>query len=350
MYLWPGQDTSKQTIRINTMQQVHQTESYYRLSPDEILNAVDSVGYQSNGYLQALNSYENRVYQVGIEDQPSLVVKFYRPGRWTNEAIMEEHAFTRQLAEYEIPVIPPMIISGQTLHNFHHFRFAVFPCKGGHAVEPDNPDQLRQLGRYIARIHNVGQSDHFKHRPAIEIETFGSAAYQYLIDHRFIPDDLLTAYQSLAEDLITRITQSFQRAGNFQMLRIHGDCHPGNVLQHGNELFILDFDDARTGPAIQDLWMFISGDRNYMTARLTELLEGYTEFRAFDFRELYLLEALRTLRMMHYSAWIARRWDDPAFPRAFPFFNTRKYWQDQILALREQAALMDEPPLQVLQH
>ena len=324
--------------------------SYKQLLPEEILAAVESAGYCCDGYMYALNSYENRVYQIGIEAAEPVVVKFYRPERWSDDAILEEHRFTLELQEYEIPVIAPLKPGDRTLHFFNGFRFAIFPRRGGRMIELSDPDQLRQLGRFIARIHNVGEVNDFQHRPDLDIQQMGLDSYRYLLANHFIPAELENAYQSLAEDLIHRMEICFQRAGNIRLIRLHGDCHPGNILSRDNELFILDFDDAMTGPAIQDLWMYLSGDRNYMTARLVELLEGYTEFREFDPAELYIIEALRTLRLLNYSAWIARRWDDPAFPLAFPFFNTQRYWQDQILVLREQAALMDEPPLECFIH
>jgi Ser/Thr protein kinase RdoA (MazF antagonist) len=319
---------------------------YRNLGPDNILDAVEATGLRWNGRLLPLNSYENRVYQVGIEGSQPIVVKFYRPGRWSDEAILEEHRFTLELAEQEIPAVPPLPDDqGNTLRRHGPFRFAVYPRRGGHPPELDNPDHLEQLGRFLARIHNVGAVHPFLHRPTLEIQHFGVESYRYLLQERIIPDDLAPAYSSLAEHLIERVRDCYARAGSVQYLRLHGDCHPGNILWTEQGPHVVDFDDARMGPAVQDLWMLLSGERPYMTARLADLLEGYTMFRAFDARELNLIEALRTLRMMHYAAWIARRWEDPAFPRAFPWFGSSRYWEDHILSLREQAALMDEPPL-----
>jgi len=323
-----------------------ENESYAELGPDAILDAVESLGYLCNGQFLALNSYENRVYQVGIEDEVPLIAKFYRPARWTDEAIIEEHEFTQALSELEIPVIAPMRDdNGITLHRHNDYRFTLYPRRGGRAPELDDPDHLEQMGRFIARIHNMGETHPFGHRPTLNIESFGVDSYQYLLEHGFVPRELEPAYRSLAEDLIERIRSCYAAAGEIQIIRLHGDMHPGNVLWTDNGPHIVDFDDARMGPAIQDLWMFLSGDRQYMTARLADILCGYTEFREFDPGELHLLEALRTLRMMHYAAWIARRWEDPAFPQAFPWFNTGRYWDEHILALREQAALMDQAPL-----
>lgn len=322
-------------------------DSYVNLGPDQILNAIEGIGYECDGRIFALNSYENRVYQIGIHDAEPVIAKFYRPARWTDEQILEEHQFTLELAQHEIPVIAPLINSaGNTLHHYDHFRFALYPRKGGRPPELDNPEQLEQLGRFIARIHNIGASKSFVYRSELSIQTMGIDACHYLMANKFIPVELEQSYQTLCEDLIKRIQNCFERAGNVSKIRLHGDCHHGNILWRNDAPFILDFDDACTGPAIQDIWMFLSGDRTYMTARLADLLDGYSEFRDFDARELHLIEALRTLRMMHYAAWIARRWNDQAFPLAFPYFNTTHYWQDHILTLREQAAMMDEPALE----
>jgi len=322
-------------------------DSYKNLGPEEILDAIEGAGYRCDGHIFALNSYENRVYQIGITEEEPIVVKFYRSLRWSDAAICEEHRFTQELASYDIPVIVPLQGANcNTLHHHEHFRFALYPRRGGRSPELSNPEHLLQMGRFIGRIHNVGATKSFEYRPVLDIQSFGIDSYHYLLENNFIPIELEQSYRTLSEDLIKRIHNCFYRAGDINGIRLHGDCHHGNILWRDDAPFILDFDDARTGPAVQDLWMFLSGDRQYMTARLSDLLEGYTEFRDFDARELHLVEALRTLRMMHYAAWIARRWNDPAFPLAFPYFNTQHYWQDHILTLREQAALMDEPPLE----
>ncbi len=320
-------------------------QHYNELDPDTIISAVESLGYLSDHRILALNSYENRVYQVGIEAAEPIIVKFYRPERWSNQMIQEEHDFTRELLDAEIPVVAPISINKQTLFEFEGYRFAIYPRFGGYAPELDNPEHLLQLGRILARIHNIGDATSFEHRPTISIEAFAKQPSEYLLQHDFIPMDLLASYSSVIEDLIKRITTAFDKAGDIRTIRLHGDCHHGNVLTRDDQFYVVDFDDARTGPTVQDIWMFLSGDRQYMTARLYDILDGYIEFREFDPRELHLIEALRSLRIIHYSAWLAARWDDPAFPIAFPYFNTQRYWEDHVLALREQSALLDEAPL-----
>jgi len=322
---------------------------YAELTPDRVLDALESIGLRGDGRLQALGSYENRVYQIGIEDAPPVVAKFYRPERWSDDAIVEEHAFVAELAEREIPVVAPLALAGRTLHAFGGFRFAVYPRCGGRAPELDDRETLEWMGRFLGRIHAVGALSPFLHRPAIDLRTFGIEPRDWLLAHGFIPADLLDAWRSVAALALDGARRSFDRAGDVRQLRLHGDCHAGNVLWIPDGAargpHFVDFDDARAGPAVQDLWMLLSGDRAEMTRQLSDVLAGYEDFFEFDPRELCLVEALRTLRLLHYSAWLAQRWDDPAFPAAFPWFNTQRYWQDRILELREQVALMDEPPL-----
>ncbi len=321
------------------------TLAYRQLHPHEILSAVETLGYVCNGQFLALNSYENRVYRIGIEDAPAVVVKFYRPARWSDAAIREEHAFALQLAAGEIPVVAPLCHGGQTLHTHGPFRFAVYPNRGGRAPDLDNLPFLRQLGRFVARIHAVGDTAEFAHRPSVDLASYGLASREYLLEHRCIPADLETAYTTLCDHLFPEIEACYARAGDVRQLRVHGDFHPSNVLVRDEQMHIVDLDDARRGPAVQDLWMFLSGDREEQTPQLAELLAGYCEFRDFDARELHILEALRALRIMHYAAWLARRWEDPAFQLAFPWFNSQRYWEQHVLALREQVALMQEAPL-----
>ncbi len=315
------------------------------LTPDTVLDALDSIGLRSDGRLLALNSYENRVYQAGMDDGPPLVAKFYRPARWPDAAILEEHAFVATLVEREIPVVPALNINGLTLHEYNGFRFSVFCKHGGRAPELDRTGTLEWMGRFLGRIHAAGSLQSYCHRPALDIQSFGIEPVEYLLAHDFIPLELLEVYRGVVALALDGVRRCFERAGDVKILRLHGDCHVGNVLWTDKGPHFVDFDDSRMGPAIQDLWMLLSGERDEQTRQLGDLLAGYEDFYDFNPRELHLLEALRTLRLIHYSAWIARRWDDSAFPVAFPWFNTQRYWQDRILELREQIALMDEPPL-----
>ena len=318
---------------------------YARLTPDVLLDAVETCGYLTDGRLLALNSYENRVYQVGIEDAQPLVAKFYRPSRWSNEAILEEHEFATELAAHEIPVVAPLAINGTTLHTAQGYRFALYPRQGGHWPELNSREERVWMGRFIARLHAVGATRPFRHRPVLDIDSFGVRASRFLLENRFIPAHLETAYETLIEDLLDQVATLFNTAGDVRLIRLHGDCHPGNILWTDDGPHFVDLDDCRTGPAIQDLWMLLSGERHEMQAQLIDIMEGYLQFHDFDHRELLLIEALRTLRMIHYAAWLARRWEDPAFPAAFPWFNTDRYWEEHVLALREQAALLGESPL-----
>jgi Ser/Thr protein kinase RdoA (MazF antagonist) len=322
-------------------------QTYDALTPDVVLNAVDSIGYRSDGRLLALNSYENRVYQVGIEDAQPLVAKFYRPGRWSDVAIREEHDFSQALQEAEIPVVAPLrAADGESLFAFAGYRFALYPRRGGRWPDLEDPDKLLWLGRFLGRMHRLGAARDFRHRPTLDVESFGWQSYRYLMDTDFIPGELREAYATLVEDVLAQVADGFARAGDYARIRLHGDCHPGNILWTDAGPHFVDLDDARMGPAVQDLWMLLSGERAQMTLQLDEVLSGYTEFQDFNPRELHLIEPLRTLRMIHYSAWLARRWDDPTFPMHFPWFAGPRYWEEQILALREQAAAMNEAPLQ----
>lgn len=318
------------------------------LTPDSLLDALESIGLRPDGRLLALNSYENRVYQVFMEEGAPLVVKFYRAARWSDAAILEEHDFSRELAERELPVVAAMACAGQTLHRHGDLRFAVFPRQSGRAPEFDSGQTLEWMGRFIGRIHAVGALKPFAERPEINIRNFGEAPRDFLQRSGFLPPDLADVYFGVVDQALAGVRCSFERAGRVATLRLHGDCHAGNVLWvegEGGGPFFVDFDDSRMGPAIQDLWMLLSGERADQVRQLADVIAGYEDFFEFDSRELYLIEALRTLRLIHYAGWLARRWHDPAFPAAFPWFNTQRYWQDRILELREQIALMDEPPL-----
>ncbi len=328
-----------------------ETHPYSRLTPDVVLNALEAVGLRCDGRLMALNSYENRVYQVGIEDDSPVVAKFYRPARWSDAQILEEHGFAAELAQAEIPVVAPIAFDGKTLLEAEGFRLAIFPRKGGRAPELEERSTLEWLGRFIGRMHAIGATSAFEHRPVLDIETFGVEPRAFLLASGFIPSDLLPAWTSAADQALEGVRHAFDRAAGTPRIRVHGDCHAGNVLwtpAGGNTAggpHFVDLDDCRMAPAVQDLWMLVSGDRPTMGRQLGHILRGYEAFCDFDDRELQLVEALRTLRLIHYSAWLARRWDDPAFPIAFPWFNTPRYWQDRILELREQIAALHEPAL-----
>jgi len=317
---------------------------YSALTPDVILDAVETFGVRCTGALQALNSYENRVYRVEREDAPPVAAKFYRPGRWSDAAIREEHAFARELAGQDIPVVAPLACDGETLASHGGFRFALFPWQPGRVSELNSREEREVLGRYLGRLHRVGRSQRFAHRPVLTVENFGRESAGYLLGHDFLPDYLLASYQSLTDQLLDQIEARFAAIAP-QTLRLHGDCHLSNLLWTDGAPHLVDLDDCRTGPAVQDLWMLLSGSHAEREMQLGQVLAGYTQFMDFDPSELALIEPLRTLRLMHYSAWLARRWDDPAFPVNFPWFNSTRYWEEQLQYLREQLAALDEPAL-----
>lgn len=318
-----------------------------QLTPDFVIDAVENLGLLSDARILTLNSYENRVYQVGIDESEPVIVKVYRPERWTEEQIREDHEYTQELAELEISVVPPTIINGDTLHQFKGFSYAIYSRKGGRAPELDDLDSLHTIGRFVGRIHAVGKNKAFRYRPTLNIQERGTASRQFLLESEKISESLLPAYESVSADLMKLIEQRFEQWGQYQSVRLHGDCHVGNILWRDDVPHFVDFDDCINGPAIQDIWLMLSGDRPDRTRQLAELIEGYEEFCDFDPRELNLIEALRSLRIIHYSAWLARRWTDPAFPKHFPWFNTENYWASHILELREQLSAMQEPPLQL---
>jgi Ser/Thr protein kinase RdoA (MazF antagonist) len=321
---------------------------YDALTPDLILDCVEKTGLRCDGRLQPLNSFENRVYQVGIDEAPPVIAKFYRPARWSPAAIAEEHTFALELAQAELPVVAPLAFGnlGATLLEHAGFLFALYPRQPGRAPEFDQPETLRWMGRFIGRIHAIGGLHAFAQRPTLDVRSFAEEPSNLVMSGGFIPDDLHPAYEALASQLIVQLYACFEHAGRVRHIRLHGDCHGGNVLWDAQGPHFVDLDDARNGPAVQDLWMLLSGDRAAMEQQLDVVLAGYREFCDFDVREVQLIEALRTLRIMHYAGWLASRWDDPAFPRSFPWFNTQRFWQDHILALREQLALMQEEPLE----
>ncbi len=331
-----------------TMPIAASTTPYSSLTPDTVLDALDGVDLRPDGRLLALNSFENRVYQVGMDEGPPLVVKFYRPGRWSAAAILEEHDFTLDLAGRELPVVAPLKLrDGATLHEHAGFLFAAYPRRGGRMPEFDSADTLEWMGRFIGRIHAVGALQAYRQRPTLDIASFGEQSRDFILAGHWLPDDLLPAWRSVVEQALEGARHCYARAGKCADLRLHGDCHAGNVLWTEEGPHFVDFDDSRMGPAVQDLWMLLSGDRASQTRQLSDVLAGYEDFAEFDRRELHLIEALRTLRLIHHAAWLARRWDDPAFPAAFPWFDTPHYWQERILELREQIALMQEEPLYV---
>ncbi|MEZ5645929.1 MAG: serine/threonine protein kinase [Burkholderiaceae bacterium] len=328
---------------------------YERLTPDVVQDALDSVDLVGDGRLTSLNSFENRVYQAGLEapvdGHQQVVLKFYRPGRWSEAQILEEHAFAAELHQAEIPVVAPLALGGQTLHRHAGFAFSVCPRRGGRRPELDDVEVLEWIGRFLARIHSVGEARPFDTRPALDLASFGQASRDWLLSNGAIAPEAERAWTRACDDALALVRQHPVLAGGTETgLRLHGDCHPGNILWTPADLpgggpHFVDLDDARTGPAVQDLWMLLSGERRQQTLQLSALLDGYEQFRPFDRRELALIEPLRTLRLIHYSAWLARRWDDPAFPISFPWFGTRDYWQGQVDMLLEQIEAMQAPAL-----
>jgi len=338
-------------------------EPFATLSPDTLLDAVDHVlsgsaqagDWRTSGQVLALNSYENRVFQVGLESLGSrepaspLIVKFYRPGRWTDAQIQEEHDFLEELVQAEVPAVPPLRLGGQTLHAVGDFRLAVFERRGGRTPELADPAVRERIGRFLGRLHAVGARRDFALRQRLDVQSFGRVPSTYLLETGWLPAELAGVYRDLVEQALEAITRAFARAGPVAWVRVHGDCHPGNLLwtEAGPEPgpHFVDFDDSAMAPAVQDLWMLLSGDAAEMGAQLRDVLRGYELFAEFNDAELQLVEALRTLRLIHYAAWIARRWSDPAFPAAFPWFPAPRYWEARVLELREQLAAMQEPPM-----
>lgn len=324
------------------------THPYDRLTPDMVIDAVESTGCLSDARLLALNSYENRVYQVGIEDSTPLIAKFYRPERWSEAQIQEEHRFSLELQDAEISVVAPLVDdNGNSLHSFEGFQFALFPRRGGHPPELDNLDNMLVLGRTVGRIHAVGRAGHFAERIELSVGYMLTRNREFLLDG-FIPQALVPAYETLTADLLQSVSTIYAEVQPNDLIRVHGDCHIGNILWRDDTAHFVDLDDCCTAPAMQDLWMFLNGERHDRQLQLSELVEGYSEFCDFDPRQIRWIEALRTMRLIHYAGWLARRWEDPAFPRSFTWFNTERYWADHILELREQMSAMQEEPLQLL--
>jgi Ser/Thr protein kinase RdoA (MazF antagonist) len=329
------------------------------LTPAAVLDALDAVCLHGDGRLIQLNSYENRVFQVYLETGEVVVPKFYRPGRWSDEQILEEHSFSAELASAEIPVVSPLTLrvgatarhqvtlSGEpcTLAHSMGQRYSVSPRRSGRAPELEDSSTLEWIGRFIGRMHVVGACRPFVHRGRLDVDTYGRDPRDLLLEQGWLPPDALPQWSRAAETALDEVQRSFDSLPELRTLRLHGDCHPGNILWSDAGPHFVDLDDALTGPAVQDLWMLVSGDRASMTRQLGAVLSGYEDFMDFDWRELRLVEPLRTLRMIHHSAWIARRWNDPAFPVAFPWFDGAAYWQQQATQLNDQIDAMREAPL-----
>jgi len=321
-----------------------QTPTFADLDPGAVLDAVEALGFEVDGRLLQLNSFENRVYQVGIADTDPVIAKFYRNGRWSDAQIDEEHALAAECMEHEIPLVAPLVVDGRTLHRHGGFRFAVYPRRGGHAPPLDDPAALTVLGRFLGRLHNVAATRPFAHRPALDVDSFGREPRASVLGGSLLPPELVEAYSTLTAHLLDRI-ETIVAATPARRLRLHGDFHPGNVLWRDEGPSVVDLDDARSGPAIQDLWMFLPGEREEREISLAALLEGYTAFREFDPVELALVESLRTLRLIHFAGWLAVRAEEPAFQQAFPWFGQPRWWEQHVLTLREQLAALDEPAL-----
>ncbi|OIQ93889.1 serine/threonine protein kinase [mine drainage metagenome] len=321
---------------------------YADLTPERVLDAVDAIGLRSDGRLLQLNSFENRVYLVGLDDGSQCVAKFYRPARWSDAAIVEEHDFCAELVAQEIPAVAPWAIGGATLHRSDALpghRYAVFPRQGGRSPELEDEAALEWLGRYLGRIHAVGAARRYQARPALDVDSYGVEARDAIVAGDWLPLEARAAWIDAADRALDEARRVWARVGDVPLLRLHGDCHVGNVLWTDSGPHFVDFDDSRTGPAVQDLWMLLTGEGEQLHAQLGALLRGYRVFADFDRRQLLLVEPLRTLRLVHYSAWIARRWHDPAFPAAFPWFGSSRYWQERTAELRAQLDAMREPPL-----
>jgi len=339
------------------------SQPYAGLNPDAVLDALDAVGLRGDGRLIQLNSYENRVFQVFLEDGRVVVAKFYRPGRWSDAQILEEHAFAAELAAQEIPLAAPwplevdggslhaprVLLTAPTLASFETdagpYRYAVTARRAGRAPETEDPSVLEWIGRFIGRIHAVGASGTFAARQSLDVATFGEGARDWLLANDVVPPDALPGWRTAVDATLAAVRRAFEACADVRRLRLHGDCHLGNILWTEAGPHFVDLDDALTGPAVQDLWMLLAGSRAEMTAQLGALLDGYEQFMDFDRRELLLIEPLRSLRMLHHSAWIARRWHDPAFPIGFPWFASPAYWAEQTTRLREQLEAMTEAPL-----
>ncbi len=323
-------------------------DDYQHLTPDLVISAVESLGFYSDARIFPLNSYENRVYQVGIEEAEPVIVKFYRPLRWTDAAILEEHHYSQTLQDLELPAVSPTKdAKGDTLHYFEGYRFALFRRQGGQAPEQDDFNQLHRLGRLLGRMHRAGSTALFQNRPTLSVERMIDEPAAFLLDHDFIPSYLKTTFGNLVAEFRVQF-QSLLDQIQPSIIRCHGDCHIGNIIWHRTTgPWFVDFDDCMNAPAIQDLWMLLAGSRLEQTQQFSELLDGYEEFFDFNRAELQLIEPLRTMRMIYYAGWLARRWDDPAFTATFTWFNTPNYWQNHIDSLSEQKMMLAAEPFQL---
>lgn len=319
---------------------------FENLTPDFIIDAIEHHGLICDGRLLALNSYENRVYQVGIEDESPIIAKFYRPDRWNPQQIEEEHRFSFELDEQELPVVAPIKFNDRSILQFGEFDIALFRRFGGHSPELDYGENLSVIGRLLARMHLIGERKPYQHRPSIDLDGFGADSVHFIREN-FIPVELSQAYQTLTDDLLATLQRRIEEYGPLNQLRVHGDCHAGNLIIRDDQLWFVDLDDSRMAPAIQDIWMLLSGDTEQQARQLRTIIDAYRQFRPFDLRELHLIEVYRSLRIIHYCAWLARRWDDPAFPHNFPWFNTTRYWEQHILELREQLGALQHPPINI---
>ncbi|MGI5309965.1 serine/threonine protein kinase [Rheinheimera sp. WS51] len=326
------------------------TFDFSTLQPDLIIDALQQLGLDVSSGLLALNSYENRVYQFSAyqgaaETAAKFVVKFYRPQRWSEAQLEEEHQFAFELANADVPVVAPLVIQGKSLHSYHGFYFAVYPSRGGRGLETDNDQHLAMLGRFLGRLHQVGSANRFKHRPSFSVQSQLIESQNTLLNSGFIPSYLQPAFTSALQQVIDLASQHYKPNS---IIRLHGDCHAGNLFYVDQGPFFVDLDDCRMGPAIQDLWMMLSGDQKEQRDTLELILEEYEQHCDFDPSELKLIEPLRAMRMVHYMAWLTKRWQDPAFPMNFPWFNTDKYWEQQCLALKEQLFLLQQAPLSLV--
>lgn len=324
-------------IQLDTHPLAHK---FNQLAPEDVLDAVEVAGDRCTGRFMVLNSYENRVYQLELDDGTWVVGKFYRPGRWSKEAILSEHGFLAELAELEIPAVCPLDLGdGQTVGEVKGILYSLFPRIGGRVPDELTDEQVQVLGRMIARIHNVGASREAPLRPMLTPQTYGRNNLEFLLERDAIAEEAVDIYVASVEALLSRIEPLFQAV---PMHRIHGDCHLGNLINTREGFAFLDFDDFLTGPAVQDIWMMVPSADDYGRRQRELLIEAYTQFRDFDHQWLNLVEPLRALRFIHYSTWITRRWHDPFFQRTFAHYGTLQYWQREIQDIREQIARLDD--------